>query len=86
MWVEEGRTLDDTHRYLIVVFKSRGPAAFPASWRYTVMLNTTREIIDEQICVTDADAWSEAWATVALIRATRDGKFEGAYQIGVSGY
>ena len=86
MWTEHGRAADASRRYLLVVYHSRGFEQFPPSWRYEVREATTGELVDEQIGVTDADVWCEAWGSVALLRSSKDARLEGAYQIGVTGY
>jgi len=60
---------------------------FTVSWRWYVFAVERRMwVVDTDIAHRDADAWSEAWAVVALCLANNDSKLQGSYVIGTSGY
>lgn len=77
---------DASGRYRIRVEESiHAGFATSYTWRVLDKGNHLVEIATD-IAHRDADAWSEAWATVALCLANNDSHLVGAYSIGTSGY
>lgn len=62
-------------------------AGILTAWRWRVVdLRNRSNVVDEDLAHRDADAWSEAWAIVALLLSRNDSRLEGGYSIGVTQY
>lgn len=60
---------------------------FSLSWRWYVFdVERQLAVVGTDIAHRDADAWSEAWAVVALCLAAQTSCPQGAYSIGTTGY